>query len=687
MFSRMLIPPLCCILATAFATSLFVSAAPHPSLPGATVPDGLGVNIHFTDPMVGEMELLAAAGFRWVRMDLGWANIERELGVYDFSAFDRLTGHLQKHGMKALLILDYSNQLYEKDRSVQTAAGREAFARWAAAAAKRYQGRGYLWEVWNEPNISFWKPKPDAAAYSALARAAAAAIREAAPGEAVIGPATSGFDFPFIDACFKNGVLNDWDAVSVHPYRQNEPESVLPDYGKLRQAIRRAAPTGREIPVISGEWGYSAAWANYDEDLQGRMLPRQFLTNLSQNIPLSIWYDWRDDGPEPHEPEHHFGTVGLPQTVDGNIVFRIKPAYRAARALTTTLQGHRFIRRLALGASDDWVLLFSNDRESVVACWTTAGETRTIRLPSGEGCRTRNHLGDDGPFLAANDGWIETPLDATPRYLRFDRLIPPLMKLPAAPAFTCYLVPAPGGVYLALVDNPAGDPFSGSLHLTGHGETKAVPLTLAAGETTAQVRFDILGGGGSVSETGLEVWQGERRIMILPARRSLLGDPDLLGRCAATSDGDPQVKSIQTITVAKEAPPLPGGFTVPVAEITCRFEEGWRFVTLQPNGPRSIPGRPKSFGVWVFGDASGAGLRLRVQDANGRTWQPDGGEITWRGWRHVRFDLTPGTAHWGGEGEDVIQYPLQWDAPILLDNISRKPLETRVFVTAPTMNE
>ncbi len=113
MFSRMLIPPLCCILATAFATSLFVSAAPHPSLPGATVPDGLGVNIHFIDPMVGEMELLAAAGFRWVRMDLGWANIERELGVYDFSAFDRLTGHLHKHGMKALLILDYSNQLYE----------------------------------------------------------------------------------------------------------------------------------------------------------------------------------------------------------------------------------------------------------------------------------------------------------------------------------------------------------------------------------------------------------------------------------------------------------------------------------------------------------------------------------------------------------------------------------------------
>ncbi|MCC7498881.1 MAG: hypothetical protein IT160_14965, partial [Bryobacterales bacterium] len=29
-----------------------------------TVPNGLGVNIHFTNPRPGEMEMLAAAGFR-----------------------------------------------------------------------------------------------------------------------------------------------------------------------------------------------------------------------------------------------------------------------------------------------------------------------------------------------------------------------------------------------------------------------------------------------------------------------------------------------------------------------------------------------------------------------------------------------------------------------------------------------
>ena len=32
---------------------------------------------------------------------------------------------------------------------------------------------------------------------------------------------------------------------------------------------------------------------------------------LSQGVPLSIWYDWHDDGADAHEAEHHFGTVAL----------------------------------------------------------------------------------------------------------------------------------------------------------------------------------------------------------------------------------------------------------------------------------------------------------------------------------------------------------------------------------------
>jgi len=661
-------------------------AAPHPSLPGPKVPDGLGVNIHFTDPTAGEMEMLAAAGFRWVRMDFIWQNTERKRAIYDFSAYDRLVGHLTKHGIKALFILDYGNPLYEKDSSVQTEVGRRAYARWAAAAVKHYQNRGFLWEFWNEPNIGFWKPKPDVDAYAAMARTAATAIRESAPGEALIGPATSGIDIPFIEACFKNGVLTEWDAVSVHPYGQNNPESVLSEYGKLRQSIRRAAPASREIPIISGEWGYSAAWQNLDENQQGRLLARQFLTNLSQGIPLSIWYDWRDDGADPKEPEHHFGTVGLPQQGAGKAVLRIKPAYQAARALTSTLAGHHFIRRLALGATDDWVLLFGNGRDLVLACWTTAGNARMIHLPTGDAkCRVLNHLGEESPGLTANGGMIDVPLDAAPRYLCFDNRVDGLMKCPAPPAFTCAIVPVPDGQALVLVDNPDGQPFSGELCLTELAGSRPAPLSLTTGETSKQIAIRIRNTDTGI---GLDAKVGGARIQLLPARRYRLGDPGLLDHCVAGGDGDSMVASTQLIEeAAKGVPPLPG-FSVPVWKITCHFEPGWRFSTVEPQGERAIPGRPSSFGLWVCGDASGVGLRLRVRDANGRTWQPDGGPVTWRGWHHVYLPLGPNTAHWGGQGdESAVRYPLQWEAPVLIDNLSRGALSTELSVTAPTLVE
>ena len=61
------------------------------------LPDGLGVNIHFTDALPGEMEMLAEAGFHWVLMVFSWGAIERAKGRYDFAAYDRLLNALDEH--------------------------------------------------------------------------------------------------------------------------------------------------------------------------------------------------------------------------------------------------------------------------------------------------------------------------------------------------------------------------------------------------------------------------------------------------------------------------------------------------------------------------------------------------------------------------------------------------------------
>src|SRR5437016_6113526 len=83
-------------------------------IPEAIIPAGVGVNIHFVTGHEKELDLISAAGFKFIRMDFGWASIERKKGEYDWTEYEQLLAHLDQRGIRALFILDYSNPLYEQ---------------------------------------------------------------------------------------------------------------------------------------------------------------------------------------------------------------------------------------------------------------------------------------------------------------------------------------------------------------------------------------------------------------------------------------------------------------------------------------------------------------------------------------------------------------------------------------------
>src|SRR5262245_4692719 len=94
-------------------------ADPLPPLPATTVPEGLGVNVRF--PFIGirpgEIDMLAAAGVRWVRADLEWASTEVARGRYDFTRYDRLMAALAPHRIRTLFILGQGHDLYDGGQS------------------------------------------------------------------------------------------------------------------------------------------------------------------------------------------------------------------------------------------------------------------------------------------------------------------------------------------------------------------------------------------------------------------------------------------------------------------------------------------------------------------------------------------------------------------------------------------
>ena len=106
--------------------------------------DGLGVNTHFTHPKDGEIKMIRDAGFKIIRQDFNWENTEKAKGVYTFGDYEYLVKQLEDNDITPYFTLDYSNKLYEKHRSVTTEAGRQAYAKWAAAAVKHFKVRLYF---------------------------------------------------------------------------------------------------------------------------------------------------------------------------------------------------------------------------------------------------------------------------------------------------------------------------------------------------------------------------------------------------------------------------------------------------------------------------------------------------------------------------------------------------------------
>jgi hypothetical protein len=399
-------------------------------LPPLVLPSGVGVNIHFARGHERDLDLIAAAGFKLIRMDFEWGSIERKKGEFDWSAYDELTDNLERRGIRPLYILDYSNGLYEdavvsKDpisgkeqrdiASPQKSESIAAFAGWAAAAAKHFQGRHVVWEIWNEPNLGFWKPKPDPQQYATLALATCRAMRAADPQATIIAPGSSGFPWQFIETFLASGALEYFDAVSVHPYRNysKSPETASEEYLKLRGFIERYAPPAQKnLPIICSEWGYATHTKGVSLETQAAFIARQQLADLLQNVPISIWYDWKNDGTNPGSNENNFGTVREDLS--------IKPSYTAMQTLTRQLSGFHISRRMRTDSAEDFVLLLLNDGgEQKLVAWTV-GTPHRISVDAGIAAANVSAVDGQGQPLSIKDASgsaLAIDLQIAPQYL------------------------------------------------------------------------------------------------------------------------------------------------------------------------------------------------------------------------------------------------------------------------------
>ena len=153
------------------------------------------------------------------------------------------------------------------------------------------------------------------------------------------------------------------------------------------------------------------------EQKQAALLARQFLTNVANGIPLSIWYDWQDDGSNPTEAEHHFGLMRY-RSGRSTELLEAKPAYLAAKTLIANLRGFVFQERLIVGSDDDYILVFSQGGERRYAAWTTSSTPHRVMIPHVTGLFNVTRLtGESGGARALNSESLSIDLTTSPLYL------------------------------------------------------------------------------------------------------------------------------------------------------------------------------------------------------------------------------------------------------------------------------
>jgi hypothetical protein len=385
-----------------------LAVVPRPSPSGGVSP--FGVMTHFAKGWSTDIiPLIEKAGIVHVRDEQPWRLVERARGQYNFPPrLANFMAELNAHHIDPLIVLAFSNPLYDGDKTPFSDAGREAYSAYARAVAQHYAPNVSGAEIWNEYNGSFCTgPCRDdrPAYYTSMLQSAYKSLKAANPSLTVLGGAAVQIPLDYFRQLFEKGALSAMDAVVIHPYRR-EPEGVEQQIELLRQSMARY---GTPKPIWATEFGDLADMRKSRDDV-ARYLVRMSTLLLSANVERVYWYLLRD--------YQEFTGLGLVRDEKDPLGrYAPTPAYAAYATLIHQLQGAHFLRREQSDPSQR-VYLFSHGTREIRVLWSEA-EKQAYEFSANGPVRRITMMGDER-ILAPQAGRISVALDRNPIYLVTD---------------------------------------------------------------------------------------------------------------------------------------------------------------------------------------------------------------------------------------------------------------------------
>jgi hypothetical protein len=285
--------------ANASTPSPWVSGDPT-FTPVTARPAVLGVNYQGTWSILEDpgkrgavLDALAAAGVKWVRLDMGWKTIQpKSRTEYDAGGVAFLDSRVREVRSRGMQILGLFSEAPAWASGTTAKNGRPKdpndYARAAAWVANRYSGalspdlKIDAMELWNEPDLAdFWNPLPAETRisdFAALIKAAGPAIRAANPAIKVVVGGPTNVDTAWYTEFYKTpGIIGTYDALGVHPYQSPgdaTPEAYDPKYG---QFYMRHIPALDSLMTSKNDpakiWSTEFGWSSHDNSTYSHPIP------------------------------------------------------------------------------------------------------------------------------------------------------------------------------------------------------------------------------------------------------------------------------------------------------------------------------------------------------------------------------------------------------------------------------
>ena len=354
-------------------------------------------------------------GVKYIRDAIRWDAIEKQKGVYTFSAKeDGFMADLAANDLKPYLVCALYNPLYDSGKAPVSAEGKLAFANYVKQLLTKYSSIENI-EIWNEPDIGTFSQgltteDQKTTFYYNLLKASYDEVHPSFPNVKIIGMVVSDMATEsFLNKILQKGALSSMNEYAFHSYIA-VPESIVVDLDKQKNAIR-AHNNNNLIPINLSETGFTTF--TFSEKEQANGLPRRIVSSLANGIQKVGIYNLQNKSTV-NDSEGKFGLIRHQDDTLG--AYTPKPGFATYAALTRQLSGANFVAEEAVSPGLIKAYKFTKGSSEIRVMYSLSG-TGVRFYTAAPTLEVVDIMGNSTVYNVVNDT-VSIALDANPVYIK-----------------------------------------------------------------------------------------------------------------------------------------------------------------------------------------------------------------------------------------------------------------------------